>query len=97
DASVMSDPQATDREQQLLAELETLRVTCAELETLGVTRAEVSGRGQARPLQDSSSQTQDERRLLQPESKEQDWECEQGDGERRADEGNLSSDVTGDR
>ncbi|XP_072010397.1 A-kinase anchor protein 9 isoform X4 [Engystomops pustulosus] len=116
DASVMSDPQATDREQQLLAELETLRVTCAELETLrvtcaeletlrvtcaeletlGVTRAEVSGRGQARPLQDSSSQTQDERRLLQPESKEQDWECEQGDGEPRADEGNLSSDVTGD-
>lgn len=40
--------------------------------------------------------TQDER-LPQPESKEQGWEYEQGDGERKGDEESLSGDVSGDR
>ncbi|XP_040287084.1 A-kinase anchor protein 9 isoform X8 [Bufo bufo] len=78
-ASAMTENQAMDREKMLLEELESMKQTYAE----------VAGRTGARPVQDSSSQTQDER-LPQPESKEQGWEYEQGDGDRKAEEESLA-------
>ncbi|XP_044148882.1 A-kinase anchor protein 9 isoform X4 [Bufo gargarizans] len=68
-ASAMTENQATDREKMLLEELESMKQTYSE----------VAGRTGARPVQDSSSQTQ-------PESKERGWEYEQGDGDRKAEE-----------
>ncbi|XP_075172281.1 A-kinase anchor protein 9 [Anomaloglossus baeobatrachus] len=84
-ASAMTENQATDREKLLLEELESMKQT----------RAEVSGRTTGRPVQDSSSQTSQDERLPQPESEDPAWECERGDGERRA--GEESRDVISDR
>ncbi|XP_077124325.1 A-kinase anchor protein 9 isoform X2 [Ranitomeya variabilis] len=86
-ASALTENQSTDREKMLLEELESMKQTCAES----------AGRTAARPVQDNSSQTQDER-IPQPESEEPGWEYERGDGgERRTDEESRASDVIGDR
>ncbi|XP_073438077.1 A-kinase anchor protein 9 isoform X3 [Dendrobates tinctorius] len=86
-ASALTENQATDREKMLLEELESMKQMCAG----------PAGKTAARPVQDNSSQTQEER-LPQPESEEPAWEYERGDGEeRRTDEESRASDVTGDR
>ncbi|XP_066441383.1 A-kinase anchor protein 9 isoform X2 [Eleutherodactylus coqui] len=85
-ASTMTEIQATDREKMLLEELASMKLMCAE----------ATGSCRARPVQESSSQTQDER-LPQPESKEQAWEYEEGDGEGKVDEESRTSDTSDDR
>ncbi|XP_056375007.1 A-kinase anchor protein 9 isoform X2 [Hyla sarda] len=75
-ASAVTEIQATDREKMLLEELESMKLTCAE----------VTAMARARPLQDSSSQTQQDEDLPQTESNEEPRESEAGDEESPADD-----------